>query len=270
MSGPSGGPSRYSRLDAAEIIRTVETLSHRIGERFPNAGLRNVCGRLVEIARHASERSAEIGRPLYSLRIGTATLAILLVGFFAATLWVVKPEGGRITLPDFIGALEGGTNELVLIGAAILFLVTFESRVKRRRALAAIHELRALAHIIDMHQLTKDPEHIVFGRRRTDSSPRHDLTPFELERYLDYCSEMLALLGKIAALYVQSFEDGPTVEAVNDVEQLTSDLSRKIWQKIMILHTVCGPDLPNRRTPDAGPPREDAATVTSDGEAARL
>ena len=28
----------------------------------------------------------------------------------------------------------------------------------RKRALAAIHELRAMAHIVDMHQLTKDPE----------------------------------------------------------------------------------------------------------------
>jgi hypothetical protein len=62
------------------------------------------------------------------------------------------------------------------------------------------------------------------------------MTNFELNRYLDYCSEMLALSGKVAALYAQDFEDADVVAAVNDIEDLTSGLSRKIWQKIMILH----------------------------------
>jgi hypothetical protein len=62
------------------------------------------------------------------------------------------------------------------------------------------------------------------------------MTPFEHNRYLDYCSEMLALVGKIAALYVQTFPDERAVSAVNDVEELTSGLSRKIWQKIMVLN----------------------------------
>jgi hypothetical protein len=260
MSRP-GPTTRYTQLDPAEIIRTTGQLADRIGARFPNAGLRSVCGRLVEIAQQARERSEAIARPLYLLRASTATLAALIVVSFAAMVYVLAPRVGQTTLPDFIQAIEAGIQELVFIGAAILFLVTFESRVKRRRALAAIHELRVVAHIIDMHQLTKDPEHIMSGRRRTAVSPRHDLTPFELERYLDYCSEMLALLGKIAALYVQHFEDSQAVAAVNDVEQLTSDLSRKIWQKIMILHTVGGAELSDQRPADG----EVTARATSDG-----
>jgi hypothetical protein len=62
------------------------------------------------------------------------------------------------------------------------------------------------------------------------------MTAFELSRYLDYSSEMLSLTGKIAALYAQNFDDAHVVAAVNDIEDLTSGLSRKIWQKIMILH----------------------------------
>lgn len=234
---------RYARLDAAEIIKTVETLSSRIGERFPNAGLKSVCARLSDIARQASERSEAIARPLLWLRVATLSVSALILISFVATIVVLAPQAGKITFIDFIQSLESGINELVLIGAAILFLVTIEARVKRIRALAAIHELRSLAHIIDMHQLTKDPERIIFKSRRTAASPRSDMTPFELDRYLDYCSEMLALIGKIAALYVQRFEDSQAVAAVNDVEQLTSGLSRKIWQKIMILHTVCGAKL---------------------------
>jgi len=63
-------------------------------------------------------------------------------------------------------------------------------------------------------------------------------TAFELSRYLDYCSEMLSVISKAAALYVQEFDDPITLEAVNDVEQLTGSLSQKLWLKIDILERV--------------------------------
>ena len=56
-------------------------------------------------------------------------------------------------------------------------------------------------------------------------------------KYLDYCSEMLSLIGKLAALYVQKFDDPVALAAVNEVEDLTTSLSRKIWQKIMIINS---------------------------------
>ena len=46
---------------------------------------------------------------------------------------------------------------------------------------------------------------------------------------------MLAVLSKIAALYVQHFEDETVLCAVDEVENLVSGLSRNIWQKITIL-----------------------------------
>jgi hypothetical protein len=54
---------------------------------------------------------------------------------------------------------------------AIYFLLTVESRVKRRTALRALHELRSIAHVIDMHQLTKDPEQLLSPAMSTASSP---------------------------------------------------------------------------------------------------
>ena len=42
--------------------------------------------------------------------------------------------------------------------------------------------------------------------------------------------------GKVAALYGQSFPDGVVLGSVNELQTLTTGLSRKIWQKIMILH----------------------------------
>jgi hypothetical protein len=86
-----------------------------------------------------------------------------------------------------------------------------------------------------MHQLTKDPERIIFHGADTASSPHRTLTAFELSRYLDYCSELLSHVSKIAALYAQSFDDSVALAAVDEIEALTDGLSRSIWQKMMIL-----------------------------------
>jgi hypothetical protein len=59
-----------------------------------------------------------------------------------------------------------------------------------------------------------------------------------MSRYLDYCSELLALTGKLAALYSQAVPDEGVAQAVTDIELLGSSLSRKIWQKISMIDTA--------------------------------
>ena len=110
--------------------------------------------------------------------------------------------------------------------------------VKRRRTLEALHQLRSLAHVIDMHQLTKDPTTLLSPGRRTPTSPERAMNRFELTRYLDYCAEMEALVGKLAALYAEGVRDGVVIDAINDIENLAANLGRKIWQKIMILSAL--------------------------------
>lgn len=126
-------------------------------------------------------------------------------------------------------------------GLPCFFFLNLETRLKRQRALKAIHELRSIAHIIDMHQLTKDPERIVAGAPLDTATVKRPQNPAELIRYLDYCSDLLALISKIAALYVQNFDDPVTLAAVNEVETLTNGLSRKIYQKIIILDRIIAP-----------------------------
>lgn len=225
----------FFALDAAEIVRTIETLGKRIEERFPGSGLGKVCGRLLDIARHGRERAEWIARPILPLRIATILLAVIIVAGLGVMITRLRPPPGQFEFAQFIQVLEAGLNDVVLIGAAIFFLTTIETRIKRRRALRALHELRAIAHIIDMHQLTKDPERTLGEAPVTDSSPTRRMTQFELGRYLDYCSEMLSLTGKVAALYVQQFDDDVALQAVNEIEDLTTGLSRKIWQKLMIV-----------------------------------
>jgi len=173
---------------------------------------------------------------LLPLRIGIGLLVALLAAVTLLALANLNVTKMWENFSDFVQAIDAGINDIVFIGIAIFFLVTLEGRMKRRRALKAIHELRALAHIIDMHQLTKDPEVILSGGPATKSSPKRAMTTFEMSRYLDYSSEMLSLIGKVAALYAQRFNDPVALSAVDEIEDLTNGLSRKIWQKIMLVN----------------------------------
>jgi hypothetical protein len=231
----------YSQLDPNQIVATADQLCRRIRERFPTAGLNNCSNQLLEIAKQAKVRSAAIGAPMKWLRALLVIAVSAIIILFVVTCRQVQLTKQDLESGQLIQILEAGFNAIVLVGALIVFLFTIELRVKRRRALKAIHELRSLSHIIDMHQLTKDPERMLQKGADTESSPKRTMTQFELSRYLDYCTEMLTLCGKVAALYVQNFEDADAVSAVNDLEDLTSGLTRKIWQKIMIIHTAREP-----------------------------
>jgi len=231
-------PNSYRSLDVDRVLATLVVLRKRIGERFPDSGLERICDELVQHGEHARERAAEIGRPLVWLRVLSTVLVGSIILASIGVFGVVQMPKDSIDAAELIGIVEAGINDLVLVGAAIFFLLTLETRIKRRRALAALHELRSAAHIIDMHQLTKDPERLLHRGPDTESSPRDPMPAFELTRYLDYCSEMLSLTGKLAALYVERFDDSVTLSSANDLENLCGGLSRKIWQKIMIVQTL--------------------------------
>src|SRR5829696_239625 len=228
----------YRSLNSEKIVDTIGTLCQRIDERFPDSVLGRVCRELLTIAGESQERSAWIAKPHRLLRVITLILLIILASGLAVVLAQAAWPRNGFDLIVLVQVSEAGLNITILLGAAALFLATVEVRIKRKRALKAIHELRALAHVIDMHQLTKDPDRLPARGKKTPSSPKRTLNAPELIRYLDYCSEMLSLIGKLAALYVQKFDDPVALAAVNEVEELTSGLSRKIWQKIMILNAM--------------------------------
>ena len=223
------------QLDPQRIIDTMAALRQRIDERFPGSGLGRLALRMLDIAEHSAEKVAWVARPILPLRIAIGiVIAALIVLTVGAGLALELPSG----IPDFfelIQTLEAALNEVIILGLALFFLLTLENRIKRRRALRSLRELRAVAHIIDMHQLRKDPDQLSVVGMDNPSGPRSKLDRSGLSRYLDYCSEMLSLVSKMAALYAQSFDDPVVLSAVDEVESLTSGLSAKIWQKIMIL-----------------------------------
>jgi hypothetical protein len=225
--------AEFRTLDPAKIVKTAAALCARIGERFPDSGLSRVCHALLDEARCAEETCRRLAAPILWLRLAVAICIVAMLGVAVASLFAVNTGVAPFSsVADFFQGIDAAVNELILLGAAVYFLVGLERRMKGSRALEAIHVLRSIAHIIDMHQLTKDPERVAAPGHDTASSPRRSLSSFELARYLDYCSEMLSIVSKIAALYAQNLRDPLTLAAVDEVEGLTNGLSRKIWQKI--------------------------------------
>jgi len=231
----------YRHLNAGHIVQTIGLLRERIEARFPGSGLGKVATELHQIANEAVARSTWIAQPHLGLRLGIGFLVVLIVAVGVMALVNLQLPFRLHSFPELVQAIESGVNDLVFIAFAVFFLVTIEVRIKRRRALKAIHELRSIAHIIDMHQLTKDPHVVLNPGTDTRSSPKRVLTIFELCRYLDYCSEMLSLIGKLAALYGERFDDPVALNAVDEIEDLTTDLSRKIWQKIALVNQETKP-----------------------------
>jgi hypothetical protein len=225
----------YRNLSSDKIIETLTILGERINQRFPNAGLFGVCEELRQMAKQTSSRAEAIARPNIPLR---AAIWLLLGLAAAAIVWFVTKAVTMETSTELTNVMQGidsGVSLLIVLGGASLYLSTLDSRLRRDKALKDLHEFRSIAHVIDMHQLTKDPS--ALGGPRTSSSPERDMTRYELVRYLGYCSEMLSLGSKAAALYAEKIPDPAVIDAVGDIERLSTDLSQKIWQKITLVET---------------------------------
>lgn len=229
----------FRTLSSDHIITTLERLEARIRERFPDASLNGVVKELVELGKQDRRRAERLSRPYVLLRLGilvttiAAISALVLIG--AKVIGWVEIDGVNPDIFTVFEGVEAGLNIVILAGVAIFALSRVEERLKRDHVLKDLHELRSMAHVIDMHQLTKDPAALLRLVTPTSSSPPRVMSDQELSRYLDYCSELLSLAGKIAALYAQRSRDPVVIASVNDIETLTSNMSAKIWQKILIV-----------------------------------
>ncbi len=222
----------YLRLDDQGITATCARLHARIGTRFASSGLSKVSAELVELSRHSKERADAIRAPSTTLRVSVYLGSAALLVISGIVLVRYRPDFSEFTFAQFVEILDALINIAVLIGGAVFSLVTVENRLQRSRALKALHELRAMAHVIDMHQLSKQPD-------QTGEVTHPDvvaLPPQDLTAYLSWCTELLSLIGKLGAYYVQDFDDEVSLDEANELEDLTTGLAQKIWQKIMIVH----------------------------------
>ena len=235
----------FRTLDPDMILATAGRLEARITERFPERGLRQVAAEITELCRNVRAEVATLAPPIWWLR---ALLALVVLAGGAVFLWVGSIVPLNQVSRDAFASVEGveaAINTALLATLGLMALVRLEARVKRQRVARGLHQLRSIIHVIDMYQLTKDPAGLAPDLPPGGPSPRREMDDGEMSRYLDYCTELLAITGKLAALYSQAVPDEGVASAVNDIELLGASLSRKIWQKI----TLIDPKPARRRKP---------------------
>ena len=162
------------RLEAEPVLDTVRRLEERIAARFPERGLRRVAGELVELTADVGRDAAGIqGRIRMVRMLSRVGVAIVLAATVTAVVLAARTavdEGAGEGL-DWLFLLESSINDLAYAAIALYFLYTVPERVQRGHTLELLHRLRSLAHIIDMHQLTKDPERLNPAFQQTAASP---------------------------------------------------------------------------------------------------
>lgn len=227
------------KLGAEHVQRTVVALERRIEARFPTRGLHRVALELVGLVDRVASVAPATRRRVDAARRTSRVLMALVVAGTLVVLAIaardVAGDAGPDSSVDWVPLIESTINDLVFAAIALFFLWSFPERVRRGEVLQLLHQLRSLAHIIDMHQLTKDPERLRPDFVVTGASPSMDLDRGQLEHYLNYCSELLSLVGKAAALCAEESRDGVVLDTVSTIETLTTGMSRKIWQKISLL-----------------------------------
>lgn len=221
---------RYRSLESNEIVATISDTLERISQRFPHSDLAHVCEELLVLAKETEAKSQAVNAPNYPLR---AIILILIAAAGTIVYFLVRAiqlkHAEEIDLFGLFQGLEAGTNLVIFISVAIYFLFSLESRIARTQALRDLNEIRSIIHVIDMHQHSKDPSELL------NAESTAGMTRVELTRYLGYCSIMLSLGAKLAALYAQKLPDEIVIDASSDLQNVAGGLSLKIWQKIAIL-----------------------------------
>ena len=228
-------PYERHRLDPAKIVETAENLARGVGERLPGSTLAGLAIELAGIARKTDERARQARRPIYAIRVASllAISASILGLWYLAGHIHTRWEFGTIT--ELFEATDAGFNLMVLLAGALWFLITIEARLKRKKALDFLEELREFIHVIDVTQLYYTPDLYKTDPASSRSSLSLDYT------YLLFCTQMLAVISNLAPLYTRGAAGDSILRAVSEVEMLANDISTKLLSKVATVRVVSTP-----------------------------
>lgn len=228
----------FTRLGSERVRETVARLEARIEARFGSRGLGRVARRLEETVPQMQKGFDQSRtRVRHTRLVARAASVVIVLAVLVALVLALRDAftAGPERSFDWLPLVESTVNDVVFAAIAVFFLWALPERLERRTLLGLLHRLRSLAHVVDMHQLAKDPEQVSPDYRPTPKSPPHTMTADQLHHYLDYCSELLSLVAKTAALCAEHSSDAVVLGTVSDLETLTAEMSQKIWQKISLL-----------------------------------
>lgn len=218
-------------IDAVILKETIITLELKINENFPEASLKKKCHAMLDLLDETNKKIIEVEKPkilIRVLQVSIISLAIFLIFliFDITNFKTINPN--EITLLNNVIAISDAFfNIIVVLLAGLYYLLNLELKKNRKIIIPTINKLRSFLHVIDMHQQTKNLINV-------DSS-KEKISNQKLREYLEHSSKMISLVSKIAALYIQKFQDEDIITKVNEIENLSTGLTQKIWQKIIVL-----------------------------------
>ena len=113
----------------------------------------------MSLSRDLAKAAQALEAPIWWLRglIIAAFVAGVLVFVFVGTILPLDRISGNDDALQSVQGIEASINTVILAVLGLLALIRTEERIKRKQVFRQLHGLK-LIHVIDMHQLTKDPE----------------------------------------------------------------------------------------------------------------
>jgi len=140
---------------------------------------------------------------------------------------------------DILAKLDAFCNLILVFTAVFYTLYSLDKAYSKKQISKLLIGLSDFIHLIDMHQINKDPNHLKDDYVNAKHSPVKTLNKFELQRYLDYTSESIALGSKMAYQVLECFpNDQKIMSRVNELHILCDGITTNIWQKIIILDSI--------------------------------
>ena len=162
------------RLDSRYVEETVGRLEARIRARFPDRRLGDAAHALKTAVPqiHEGFEASKSRRRRIRWAARAASVVIVLAAVGALVLALRDPVlHGTESSVDWLPIIESTVNDLIFGSIAVFFLWALPERLERRTLLDLLHRLRSLAHVVDMHQLDKDPEQARADYHPTSVSP---------------------------------------------------------------------------------------------------
>jgi hypothetical protein len=132
------------RLEIVAIIETAERSRRVVDDRFSGRSISQLAHELIAIARETERRVVRLAEPAgcSAPRRCSARGARRVLAYSASKARLGFEVDGT---SEWLDVFQNGIQSLVFIGIGVVFLTGIEGRLKRREALAGLHELRSFA-----------------------------------------------------------------------------------------------------------------------------
>ena len=227
--------SSADKLDPDKLCNAIQKLQRLVKKRFPKSTFYKTTMKLSEVAEKAKAVAKDFGgvkRAIWWTVIIIAPIALLFL--MSSLLLIYLPIESKSTQTGLLDYSEtiGLFVDWIILSVLGSLAIRKKYRLNRRKpAMQTLHQLRSIAHLIDLTQHNKNYQTV---KDKTLPLEKR-MSAEDCIRYLNYSSQALSLTGKVAAIMIEDYNDSGVIAAVCELDTICNGISVKIWQKIETL-----------------------------------